>query len=243
MKRFILSAVFAISCAIYPASSVIAQVNYTRNLSDFDRVEVYGEVYCEISFANKQSARVEGIGITSDDLEIKVEGQTLRIKLKPRIYNHVEVKVFLTYQKIREIKTAGAAVLVCADTIAGDKLAVDALTSSTIRLQVNLSNLELKAGQGATIFAKGSAATLEAASGSKSIISAYGLEVEKAFASSTFGGMLKLHPTEYLEAKASVGGTIYYLKSPKQIKVSENLGGKVEEVSFDDETNAPDSLQ
>ena len=242
MKRFIFPAILTLVCAIMPTVSTMAQVSYTRSLNDFDRIEAYGDIYCEIVKGSAQTARVEGIGISLDDLDVKVEGQTLRIQLKPRIYSEFDVKIYISYNKVREIKTAGSAVLVSADTLSGDKLTVDALTSSTVRLQVNLSNIELKAGQGATISAKGKVETLEASAGSKGLISGYDLVANKAFASCSFGGILKLHPTEYLEAKASVGGTVYYINAPKQIKVSENLGGKIESVPSMDDTTPSDTL-
>jgi len=242
MKRFILSVGFAVAFIFNPNANAEAQISYTQTLKDFDRIEVYGDIYVEMSTSKNQTARVEGVGITKDDLEITEDKQTLQIKLKPRIYNYVDVKVFVSYNKIREIKAAGAAVLVLTDTISGDKLTVDALTSSTVRLQVDISNLELKAGQGATISAKGNAETLEVSANSKGLVSAYELLATKAFASGSFGGILKLHPLDYLEAKANSGGTIYYLGKPKLVKVSQSLGGKVEEVLSIDESAAPDSI-
>jgi len=242
MKRFIYSTVFAIVCIFQPIFDANAQVSYTRNVSDFDRVEIYGDIYCELAIGEKPLVRVEGIGITKEDLDIRVEGQTLRIQLKPRIYNQVEVKIYVNYQNISEIKAAGSAVLVCADTLMGDTFTADALTSATIRLQVDITNLKLKAGQGATISVKGKTGTLEASVGSKGLISGYELQASKALASCSFGGILKIHVADYLEAKASVGGAVYYMNKPKQIKVSENLGGKVEEVSNLEETESSDSL-
>lgn len=242
MKRFILSAGFAIACILNPLRHANAQISYIQTLNDFDRIEVYGDIYVEMSKSDNRTTRVEGIGITKDDLDITIDKQTLQIKLKPRIYNHVEVKVFVTYNKIKEIKAAGAAVLVLTDTICGDKLTVDALTSSTVRLQVAISDLELKAGQGATISAKGNVETLEASAGSKGLIAAYELKATKTYASCSLGGILKLNPLDYLEAKANVGGAIYYINRPKQVKISQNLGGKVEEVQSMEENSSQDSL-
>ena len=58
----------------------------------------------------------------------------------------------------------------------------------------------------------------------------------------SLGGTLKIHPTDYLEAKANVGGAIYYINRPKQVKISQNLGGKVEEVLSMEESSSQDSL-
>lgn len=242
MKRFILLAVFAVTCLSGTFLSAKAQVAYKQNVNDFDRIEIYGDVYVEMAKADSQTARVEATGISKEDLDISIEKQTLRIKLKPRIYNEIDVKVFVTYRMIREIKTAGGALLVVTDTINGDKLIVDALTSATVRLQVDINNLELKAGQGATISVKGKVETLEASAGSKGLVAGYELIATKTFASCSLGGTLKIHPTDYLEAKANVGGAIYYINRPKQVKISQNLGGKVEEVLSMEESSSQDSL-
>ncbi len=235
MKRFILLTAFAITC-LCPQFSANAQVAYKQNINDFNRIEIYGDVYVEMAKADSQTARVEATGISKDDLDISVEKQILRIKLKPRIYNDIDVKVYIAYKAISEVKAAGGSLLVFTDTVRCEKLIVDALTSATVRLQVDINNLKLKAGQGATISAKGKVEALEVAAGSKGLVSGYELLATNVFASCSFGGTLKLYPINYLEAKANAGGAIYYINKPKLVKISENLGGKVEEVMESEDT-------
>lgn len=243
MKKFIIAGILCFLCGAMFPQFIIGQVAYSRKVADFDKVEVYGDVYVELAKGDKPTIRVEGKGISTDDLEAKVDGQTLILQLKPRIYDEISVKIYVTYTVLRGIKVGAAANTVCTGTITGDKINVEASSSSNLRINLDVTTATLHASLGATIYATGKVGSLEPSAITKGIVAAYGLISDKVFASATLGGVVKVNPQTYLEGKGGTGGAVYYCTKPKEIKSNTSLGGRVEQVpNMDTNPAATDSI-
>lgn len=230
MKKFIYAGILFFLGGILIPQYSDAQVAYTKKVADFDKIEVYGDIYLELAQGSAPSIRVEGEGISSDDLEAKVEGQTLLVQLKPRIYDQISVKIYVTYTVLRGIKVGAAANTVCTGTVTGDKIEVEASSSSNLRINLDVTTATLHASLGATIYATGKVGSLEPSAITKGIVAAYGLISDKVFATASLGGIVKVNPQLYLEARGGTGGSVFYCTKPKEIKTNTSLGGRVEEV-------------
>ncbi|HUW06829.1 MAG TPA: head GIN domain-containing protein [Williamwhitmania sp.] len=243
MKKFIYAGLLCFLCGAIAPQFINGQVAYSRKLADFDKVEVYGDIYMELTPGNSPNIRVEGEGISSDDLVAKVDGQTLVVQLKPRIYDQISVKIYVTYTVLRGIKVGAAANTVCNGTVTGDKVDVEASSSSNLRINLDVTTATLHASLGATIYATGKVGSLEPSAITKGIVAAYGLIADKVFASASLGGIVKVNPQSYLEAKGGTGGAVYYCTKPKEIKTNTSLGGRVDEVpNMDTNPAASDSI-
>jgi|GEM_PF-864650 Protein of unknown function (DUF2807). len=243
MKKFIYASMICFLWSALATQYINGQVSYSSKLANFDKVEVYGDIYIELAQGSAPNIKVEGEGISADDLIAKVDGQTLVVQLKPRIYDQVSVKVYVTYTVLRGIKVGAAASTVCIGTVTGDKIDVEASSSSNLRINLDVTTATLHASLGATIYATGKVGSLEPSAITKGIVAAYGLISDRVFATASLGGVVKVNPQSYLEAKGGTGGSVYYSTKPKEIKTNTSLGGKVEQVpNMDANPAAADSI-
>jgi len=202
----------------------------THELPPFDEVVVTGDIEAVLQAGRKPTARVEVEGIELDKVVTEVEGMKLHIKLKPGIYPDAEVKVYIVFDELREVRANAGARAVVEDVIKGDKLEVYAGSGGRVELAVEVNVLEQRVMEGSKITVEGYARNQASRVYSGGILDAEQLRSEYAFVRVNTGGMATVHVREELEASVGTGGKLTYYGAPPKESVKTLLGAKIQRI-------------
>lgn len=208
---------------------VSAQKSETRNISAFDKLEVFGNVVVELTKGTEEKCVVESQEISLDKITTKMEGRTLKINMSRELYSAGKtVRILLTYVQIYEISSKGGADVKSDGPLTADRIVFTAATGGNIYCDVDVKTLQVSVGQGSLIVSAGKAVNQEVEASSGGVFSAYELECQESLVSVVSKGKVKINTSKSLNANASTGGWVGYLGKPAQVTIKTSLGGKVE---------------
>jgi hypothetical protein len=196
-------------------------------ISDFDEVRASGNLDVNLKKGDHVSAEFIAYGIDEDMIVIENKGNLLKAFVKPGFHGDFNVKVYITYTILREIKASSSARVYVRDRLIGDKINLNSNTGSLIDLEVSVNAIEADVDTGAEIKIKGKSEQLNASSGTGAVFSGYGFDTENAYLKAGTGGVIEVTVTDFIQASASTGGHIKYRGNPKKHKINESLGGSV----------------
>ena len=216
-----------LSCRYKSGSGEI--VSRESNVGNFTAVTVGGGFEVEIRKGSTQKLKVEADDNIIDDIETRVEGGNLKIKLKDDFNLHnAHMKIFITAPSITSIQSsASAEVAVIDDLSAEETLRFKATSGSSIKATIDAPAAEADASSGAEINLGGRTRNFNAEASSGASVNAGKLLSENTTAQTSSGATLDVHASVSLDAKASSGGSIKYRGAASVIK-KESSGGNIE---------------
>jgi hypothetical protein len=172
------------------------------------------------------------ITVTADDnlqelIEVVVEGNVLKVRSKGS-YNADETPVVTVQTNdIEVLKSSSGATLKSTSTIKGTKLTCDSSSGSSMKVDAEADVIRLSSSSGSSLQIKGKAleSFVDASSGSS--LNAAELSANKVTASGSSGSTIRVAPLVELNADASSGSSIVYVKVPQKINNKTSSGGSV----------------
>ncbi|MEQ8177769.1 MAG: head GIN domain-containing protein [Amphiplicatus sp.] len=206
-------ALIGISAAATIAAPAFA-AEKTYQVGDFKTVSVSAGIEAEITVGPAASARAEGTDEGLEKLEVKVDGDDLVIRRKPRSGfnwgNSHKVTVYVTTPTLTGVDVSSGAEAK-ASGIDADAFSSDISSGASASLQGACNNLKIDVSSGASLEAED-------------------LKCKTVAADASSGASARVFASEAIVADASSGGSIKVYGSPKDWDIDESSGGDVSNV-------------
>jgi len=222
MKKVIL----ALSVSLVSAIGY-AQQTAVYSLKEFDKLRVWGEFRVFLVKGDTLSAKVETQGIPASDIALGVNGNTLEVKLKGKLYDRVSATVYITYRELRDISVSAAATVSLQDTLRAANVSINVNTSSEFDGAIIAETADLTVGQGSTVRLRGKVNSYEASVNTGGILSATDLISPKTFVKVSTGASAKVYASELIDANVRTGGSLTYTGNPEQKKIKTLVGATI----------------
>jgi len=204
-----------------------AQQTAVYSLKEFDKLRVWGEFKVFLVKGDSLNAKVETQGIPASDIALDVNGNTLEVKLKGKLYDRVSATVYITYRELREISVSAAAAVSLQDTLKVTNISININTSSEFDGAVLAETADLTVGQGSTLRIRGKVSSYEAKVNTGGVLTAIELIAPKTYVKVNTGASAKVYASKVLEANVSTGGSLTYTGSPEQKKIKTLVGATI----------------
>lgn len=168
-----------------------------RELAGFKKIEVSGAIEVEINAQKDFSVDVEADDNLLEYVKTEVDGDTLKIYTKSRIWKHNKIRVVISMPELTEADVSGAS-KITANNIKTDSFKID--VSGASKIEVNGEAKDLK---------------IEASGASK--INAENLKVANADVDISGATSVTVNATEEVKAEASGASKINYVGEPKNV--------------------------
>ncbi len=202
----------------------------TRNVPNFDKIEVSRGLDCEVTQSNEIEVVVEADSNLQEGITTTVVDGILKIDSKYNNYHNVKSKkVKVQLPIISGIETSSGSNLSSLNILKSNNIVIKSNSGSSLNITVESENITTESSSGSNQTLQGKAIKLQTTSSSGSIINAEKLMSNNIISKSSSGSNTSVNPILLLTASASSGSTIEYVKTPKTITKNENSGGSVRE--------------
>ena len=157
----------------------------------------------------------------------RVENGTLIVKIDGNINTMESAIVRVKTKTIEGLESSSGASIKTINKLSGTSVALKTSSGSTIQADLEYEKVSCESTSGSEIKVSGKALTLDTKSSSGSEIDAKDLASNEITAQSTSGSNTTVNPIVLLNAKASSGSSIDYIKEPKKVIKEETSGGSV----------------
>lgn len=177
-----------------------------------------------------QGPKTEVVVEADDNLQqhIKTElnGNKLEISCDVNTGNATK-KVTVTLPLLAQVEAGGGATVKTKTIIKSDDLILTASSGSNLEATVESKRLSCESSSGSQLKVSGKTEMLKSDSSSGSNLNAKELVAESVKADASSGGTIVVNPTDNLNANASSGGSVNYVKTPNSINKKTDSGGSV----------------
>ncbi|MDZ4715129.1 MAG: head GIN domain-containing protein [Cytophagales bacterium] len=179
--------------------------------------------------ADKESVRVEATGESLSNIVTEVSGSYLKIHLRNNSFfrGKSTVKVYVNYVSLDRISASSASNVFSDGPIRCNSMEIHASSAADIEVSLDATDVRVHASSAADVILQGTAKSIDAEASSSGDIDAYNLTVERAEASASSAGGIKLSVTQDLRANASSGGSVRYRGNPLKTNANSSSGGSV----------------
>lgn len=157
----------------------------------------------------------------------KVENGTLIVKIDGNINTMESAIIRIKTNTIDGLESSSGSSIRTINKLRGTTLYLKSSSGSTINADLEYEKVNCESTSGSEIKVSGKALALETKSSSGSEIEAQELAANEILAQSTSGSSTIVNPIVLLNAKASSGSSINYVKEPKKVVKEETSGGSV----------------
>lgn len=219
--------IVAIILLTYPALIAFAQQTETRNVGSFTGVKASEGVDVYLRKGDKEMARVEVSGGSTEDVLTEISGSFLKVHLRSNNRRNINVKVYVTYVKLDKLSASSAGSIYGEETIKADDMEISASSAGTVEVTIEANTIEASSSSAADIELKGRAKRIKVDASSAGEIDAYDLVAETVEAEASSGASIKVNVIRNLTAHASSGGGIRYRGNPDKSITNSSSGGSV----------------
>ena len=235
ITKFIVITLIALlfgSCNLSGLNSIKGSGNVTTEkrtvTDDFKNVEVSNAIDLVVEQSDKTEIIVEADDNLQKEIITKVENGVLIVSCKVgNFMNVASKKVIVKMPVIEGLEASSASTINSTNTLKGNSLNLVSSSAGSIHATAEYENIQLTSSSASNQTIKGKAIQLETSSSSGSVLNAGELLANKVVAHASSGSSITVFPIVNLNAEASSGGNITYIKNPKSIQKEENSGGSV----------------
>lgn len=203
-------------------------VTEKRNITTpFTKISASTGVEVIVDQSETTKVEVEVDDNLMEHIVTKVENGTLIIKIDGNINTMESAIVRVSTKTIEGLESTSGASIRSKSTLKGTNLMVKTSSGATINTDLEYEKVSSESTSGSEIKLSGKALALDTKSSSGSEIDAKDLAANEITAQSTSGSNTTVNPIVLLNAKASSGSSIDYIKEPKKVIKEETSGGSV----------------
>lgn len=203
------------------------ELSETRSLDSFDKITATNGINILLRKSSEEKVDVRISNGLLSDVITEVSNGTLKVKMRPQINKELSVLLVVYYKTIKELEITKGASLETKTVILTDKLKIQAKTGGSIKAEIECKEVNLTASGGANATLFGWTKRLEAKANTKAKIQTKNLSADRAIIKVATGADAWVNATEYLEAIANTGGTIFYTTQPTKINEKVSSGGEI----------------
>jgi hypothetical protein len=213
-------------------SAAYAADSENRKLKTFDGVKVSGPIKLYVSEGSSEEAKVTAEGIELEKIVTEVTGNNLEVKSRSAALTgtDVDIRVYVTYTKLRELRCTAGAELQSKTVIRGDKLEVEVASSGSVDIQVDVTILSSSVTSAGKLTASGRARDQESVINTGGIMHAFKLICDNAYVQIGTGGSAQIYATELIEGSVKSAGSLEFRGDPRKQRVEKSGGGKIKEI-------------
>ncbi|MES2732889.1 MAG: head GIN domain-containing protein [Bacteroidota bacterium] len=201
------------------ASPTFGQSKISRQLADFDQLEVRGafDIYLKPGATN--AIDIEAKGVEPDEITTEVKGNKLIIALDKNNYGRSKRSIlYLTYSQLNRIEWSGAGELWTQSALIGDKLELLVTGAGKVVMQLSVKTLHVNMSGAGKVELSGRVTSQHIQMNGVGAFEGTELQSETANVQHNGVGTVRVNVTKVLEANASGIGSILYTGHPKDIK-------------------------
>lgn len=199
----------ALSLFLLTVNSFAQKTTVTRSLSSFDKIGISGG-YDQVILkeGSNESVTLEVSGIDPDNIETKVENNTLKIGMKKGRWNNFKATITVTYKSIREIANSGSTDIVAESVIKGDEFEFASSGSGDFTGSFDVKELEIAISGSSDMTLKGRADEQEIAISGSGDVNAAELKGKSAEVAISGSGDVKLGVSGSVKSAVSGSGRV-----------------------------------
>lgn len=218
------SILFILSILI--TTTTFAQSKVERNLEDFHKLSVFGNIKIELKKGKTNSISLSAKMYDVSKVTTAIDNGELVIR-SGAIGEEKETFVVLTFKELDYIKADAGANIFKSSVIEAKNIEIKSLKGSLISLDVQCKSLNLSVNQGGEARLGGSTDNLYIKAYAKAFINCYKMDSKNVEVNAGSGSIVKVNATEKIKAKSKTGASVEYKGSPKTESVEPVLGGKI----------------
>lgn len=218
MKRIILVFFALVTQFTFSQTTVV--------LKDFDDVKVFDKLSVTLIASDETKAIITGP--EQSKVEIVNKKGLLKIRMPiTKLLSGDEAKVTLYFKKINTIDANEGSVVTCADIFKQTSLDLNAQEGAKITVALDVDKTTIKAVSGGIVTLTGKAVTQSVSVNSGGVLNAKDFVTSQTTVSISAGGNAEVNASTLVDAKVSMGGTIFIYGKPKEIKQETVMGGTI----------------
>ncbi len=203
-------------------------VKKERTINDtFDAVKASRGLDVILVKDQDQKVVIEANKNLHEHIEIYVKENTLYITSDVNIYSADEKNIYVSYQKLNQLKVNSGASISSEETVIQKDLSLSATSGADIKLKIKAETVTSSVTSGALMNLSGKVNNHKANATSGANISAKSLLSLVSVAKATSGASIRIHAKDEFTGKATSGADIRYYGKPEKVSETDNSGGNV----------------
>ncbi|MBS4012265.1 MAG: DUF2807 domain-containing protein [Bacteroidetes bacterium] len=207
----------------------VLTVNY--DVYDFKSIDIRGMFNVILAQGEKEQVVLETDGNLHELISVDVKDNKLIIKTtKEKFINPTKMNLYIYFKEINVISSGGACTISATSCIDAQYLSIDLSGATEINLELKINELTTNASGASNINFSGNANTHNIALSGAGKIKADNLFTNSTNIRLSGAGSAYVHADEYLDAKISGVGSVYYAGDPDKKNIEKSGLGSVSKI-------------
>ena len=213
--------------------SSFSQDYESRKVGYYDEIKVSHGIEVVLVKGTPGTVKIRSNGIDLDDIETRVEWETLKIRFRnisiwdEEKYDRRDVTIEVPFSELNMINAGTGALIKSRSVIKGDELRVQAGTGAELYLEMDVQMLRADISMGAIFEASGLAVNLRLKVNMGAEVDLGKLDSDFVTVKAGMGGEVSLCAFKEIDASASMGGQITIYGGPEKRYTSDSFGGVI----------------
>jgi hypothetical protein len=206
-----------------------AQVTFsqvTRNLGDFNEIEVFDKLSVKLIPASENKAVITG----NRENEVELVNNNGELKLRmpfPKLLSGDDISINLYFKKIDGISASEGSYVSSESVFKQTIMDLNAREGAEINIKLDAEKVNIKAVTGGIIGLSGEVINQDATIMSGGVLNSRDLSTSQTSINVYAGGNAEINASTLVDAKVKAGGSVYIYGKPQQINKETLLGGKI----------------
>ena len=212
--------------SLFLSVNAISQQDLEKNLGDFGEIKVYDMINVELVKSDENRAIISGDN--KSDIELVNKNGTLKIKMRlgeSFVGNKTTVRLY--YKKIDIIDVNEGAYVSSDDIFQQDKIELRAQEGGVIKLQLEVTDVQVKAVTGGDIEVSGKVERQDISINTGGIFQGKSLESETTYVAIRAAGEAHINASRLADIKIRAGGDVYIYGNPETVNENKMFGGRI----------------
>ena len=209
------------------SASVVAQETEIVINEEFSEIKIYSKIQATLIPSTEN--KIVATGFDKDEIEAKVKGNTLKIRLGlGNIWSETDTKIKVYYKTAEVVDANEGAYVEIAEHVEQPLLTLNSQEGAQIIAgYLNVEKLEVKSVTGGYVQTRGNAKEqlIEVKTGGQ--YDGEDLETKTTEVKVQAGGNAEIRTSEYCKAKVQAGGNINIYGDPEKVDQKVTLGGNI----------------
>ncbi|MGO4817171.1 head GIN domain-containing protein [Flavobacterium sp. W22_SRS_FP1] len=206
-----------------------AQVTFsqvTRNLGDFNEIEVFDKLSVKLIPASENKAVITG----NRENEVELVNNNGELKLRmpfPKLLSGDDISINLYFKNIDGISASEGSYVSSESVFKQTIMDLNAREGAEINIKLDAEKVNIKAVTGGIIGLSGEVINQDATIMSGGVLNSRNLSTSQTSINVYAGGNAEINASTLVDAKVKAGGSVYIYGKPQQINKETLFGGKI----------------
>lgn len=217
------AAIMLASCSVFGyrvATGSGRVVTKDMGFTNFDRVEVSSSFTVNIARSDSFKVAISIDDNLVDFLDVRQQGQTVSIGLKPGTYDNADLKADITMPTLRGVELSGASVGRVAGFESADNVDIELSGASQLNGELTTGDMRLQASGASKANLQGAASNLDLGASGASNVNLESLPVQDVKADISGASQVTINASGNLDADLSGASKLFYTGNPHLGRVS-----------------------